>query len=226
MLVRKEDGKTQTKCIPLTKTTERRVLIKPQNSEMYFADAVILVEGADKYILEAVARNMAEKFIQASGEVLEPDWLDRANISVIACGGKNELKTYRWILMSLGIPSIAIADFDFLQLGIEQYIRGTQAPEVICLKAKELMQGVMQERRRLFAESPNGKDVTAMIDAVTGHLKKEWPIVDNTEWKERLERKLNGVPSIKNFSEVPESFKKSVNTFILEMLEHDICILS
>jgi predicted ATP-dependent endonuclease of OLD family len=36
--------------------------VKSQNAEMFFADKVILVEGGDKYIVEAVAHHFREIF--------------------------------------------------------------------------------------------------------------------------------------------------------------------
>lgn len=69
---------------------ERQILTKSQNSEMFFADKVILVEGGDKYIIEAASRYFGEKIEKDLG----PNWLDEKNISVISVGGKDEFWKY------------------------------------------------------------------------------------------------------------------------------------
>lgn len=93
---------------------EKQMLVKSQNAEMFFADKVILVEGGDKYIVEAVAHYL--------GKYLNPDlgenWLNEQNISVIAVGGKGEFSKYVRKLNDLSIPVFVLADFDFFLRGL------------------------------------------------------------------------------------------------------------
>lgn len=93
---------------------EKQMLVKSQNAEMFFADKVILVEGGDKYIVEAVAHYL--------GKYLNPDlgenWLNEQNISVIAVGGKGEFSKYVRKLNDLNIPVFVLADFDFFLRGL------------------------------------------------------------------------------------------------------------
>jgi len=61
ILVKKDNGGTTVKNMEFNTPKDRQILIKKQNAEMFFADAVILVEGADKYILEEMAKEFGKK---------------------------------------------------------------------------------------------------------------------------------------------------------------------
>jgi predicted ATP-dependent endonuclease of OLD family len=96
---------------------EKQLLVKSQNAEMFFADKVILVEGGDKYIVEAVAHFLGKYLNTALGE----NWLNEQNISVIAVGGKSEFSKYVKKLNDLHIPVFVLADFDFFLRGLTNY---------------------------------------------------------------------------------------------------------
>ncbi|MDO8368096.1 MAG: AAA family ATPase [Saprospiraceae bacterium] len=101
---------------------ERQILVQRQNAEMFFSDKVLLVEGGDKYVLEAVA--------QFYGIIQKPNlgknWLDEKNCSVIATGSKNEFFKYYNKLKELGIEVYILADFDFLLRGLADFFTATQ----------------------------------------------------------------------------------------------------
>jgi len=59
--VKKSEGKTQAQNATFDKPKLKQILLKKQNSEMFFADVVILVEGAEKYILEEIAKSFGKK---------------------------------------------------------------------------------------------------------------------------------------------------------------------
>lgn len=96
---------------------EKQLLVKSQNAEMFFADKVILVEGGDKYIVEAVAHFLGKYLNTDLGE----NWLNEQNISVIAVGGKSEFSKYVKKLNDLNIPVFVLADFDFFLRGLTNY---------------------------------------------------------------------------------------------------------
>jgi len=95
-------------------SNDRRLLVKKQNAEMFFSDLTILVEGADKYLLEVTAEEYGaiRKLPEGKG------WLDAANISVISANGKNEFWKYAGKLGELGIAWVVLADFDFFSNGL------------------------------------------------------------------------------------------------------------
>lgn len=85
----------------------RQLLSWKENSEMFFADRVILVEGGDRFIIELIAKYYGE----IKGDQF---WLDNNNFSVISVGGKDKFWKYYLKLNELGIKTYLIADFDFL----------------------------------------------------------------------------------------------------------------
>ena len=94
---------------------------------MFFADKVILVEGGDKYIVEALAHYLGKHLNADLGE----NWLDEQNISVIAVGGKGEFSKYVNKLNDLKIPVFVLADFDFFLRGLPRFFSDLSYPQGI-----------------------------------------------------------------------------------------------
>jgi putative ATP-dependent endonuclease of OLD family len=123
IVVKKYKG-TCAKNFSFKNVKTKQVLIKKKNAEMFFADAVILVEGADKYILESIAEAFGSKIkIRSNGTEKEigMTWLNDYNISIINCGGKTEFWKYVKIFNELNIPWLVLADFDFLREGLNEF---------------------------------------------------------------------------------------------------------
>lgn len=125
--VRKEGKATHGTNIYFDSAKRKQILVKKQNAELFFADGVILSEGADKYLLEEAAKSFAleTRFSDQHGVTvqLSPDWLNDYNISIINCGGKTELWKYAQILEELSIKYVTTADFDFLRDGLTKYLQ-------------------------------------------------------------------------------------------------------
>lgn len=82
-----------------------RTIMTPVMNEGFFADVVVLVEGpADREALLAVATSMGSP-------------LESLGISVIPCGGKNNLARPAMIFRKLGIPLYVVWDEDFASQG-------------------------------------------------------------------------------------------------------------
>jgi predicted ATPase len=123
IVVRKEDTLgTIATCADFLKSKDKQILLRSQNSEMFFADRVILVEGGDKFILESIA----QKFGGLSWgikrrSILGDAWLNDNNISIISVGGKTEFWKYRNKLDELRIPNLVLADFDFFLRQLSEF---------------------------------------------------------------------------------------------------------
>lgn len=113
---------TEAKNTKFDTSKEKQILVKAQNAEMFFADKVILVEGGDKYILEALAKYFGANVIPDLGE----NWFNESNISVIAVGGKTEFWKYVKKLNELSIPVYVLADFDFFLRQLSEYFTGLE----------------------------------------------------------------------------------------------------
>lgn len=124
LIIVKRDTETFAKNFSFDDVKTKQILIKKQNAEMFFADAVILVEGADKYILESIAEEFGTKIrIYSNGikKDLGRNWLNDYNISIINCGGKHEFWKYVKISNEFKIPWLLIADFDYLREGLNDF---------------------------------------------------------------------------------------------------------
>ncbi|WP_266363287.1 ATP-dependent nuclease [Tellurirhabdus rosea] len=109
---------------------KKQILVKKQNAEMFFADAVILTEGAEKYFIEEAAKEIGSNttIVNTDGSeiILGRNWLNNYNVSIINTGGKGELYKYKAILDELGIANITTSDFDFLRDGLNEFFKNLQ----------------------------------------------------------------------------------------------------
>lgn len=154
---------------------EKQILVKLENSEMFFADIVILVEGGEKYILESLAKYYGLHIHPHLGE----NWLNDQNISIIAVGGKTEFWKYAKKLNELTIESYVLADFDFLFDGLNDYVKYVDASPslkdgVERLKAKIGLQK-SNNLKNIDNLPPENRDlVYSAIEMIKG-----WPIHNN-----------------------------------------------
>ncbi|MDK2929031.1 MAG: hypothetical protein PWP73_622 [Methanococcus sp.] len=124
IVVKKDKSESKAYNLQFNDIKTRQILIKKQNSEMFFADAVLLVEGADKYILEEFSKEYGEtKQVKSESELLGKNWLNNYNVSIINCGGKTELQKYVAVLNNLSIPNYTLADFDFFRNDLNSYLQ-------------------------------------------------------------------------------------------------------
>lgn len=115
-VVSKDMNGTQAKTLKLDNSIlsekEKRNLFMSESTEMFFADKVILCEGAEYHLVPRIA----DALLGYSGS------LDERNISVISCGGKLSFSAYASALDKLGIQYYIISDLDYMTLGIDQLI--------------------------------------------------------------------------------------------------------
>lgn len=116
-ITKDSDFGTTARNVIFENSKEKQILVKSQNSEMFFADKVILVEGGEKYILEAAAKYYGKNIRPELGE----HWINERNISVISVGGKSEFAKYANKLNELKITYYILADFDFLLRGLSEF---------------------------------------------------------------------------------------------------------
>jgi putative ATP-dependent endonuclease of the OLD family len=114
-VVKKYHNATRVKSIDFTSNTEQKQLqkvVRANSAEMFFADKVILCEGAELYLLPKVADMIKDQI----------GTLDESNISVIRVDGKGSFKSYCDVLEKIDIPWFILADLDFLTSGLEKFV--------------------------------------------------------------------------------------------------------
>lgn len=154
---------------------EKQILVKLENSEMFFADKVILVEGGEKYVLESLAKYYGLHVQQHLGE----NWLDDQNISIIAVGGKTEFWKYVKKLNELAIENYVVADFDFLFDGLNDYVKNVNASPLIKEEVERLKGKIGLQKSNIPKSiddltSESREQVNLIIERI-----KEWPIHSN-----------------------------------------------
>lgn len=157
------------------KPKEKQILVKLENSEMFFADKVILVEGGEKYILESLAKYYGLHVQPHLGE----NWLDAQNISIIAVGGKTEFWKYVKKLNELAIDNYVVADFDFLFDGLNDYVKHVNASSLIKEDVERLKAEIGLQKSNIPKSidelpSESREQVGLMIEKI-----KDWPIHNN-----------------------------------------------
>ncbi|WP_213818278.1 ATP-dependent nuclease [Garciella nitratireducens] len=128
VIVKKVNGKSETRRININKENNKELaklqnIISTKNAEIFFADKVILVEGAEEYLIPLIADHYHN----------EKGYLDNNNISVAKVGGKSFFKQYIELLSYLDIEYFVIADFDILHHGLEnisEYIHNFSQEEL------------------------------------------------------------------------------------------------
>lgn len=113
------DGRTTARNVVLSGLREVSLISMAQNAEIFFADAVILVEGlSDKMLVEMVASRAGARRLGRE------NWLSECNVSVIPIEGKGQFPLYAGILERLGVHWFIFADFDFLREGCRKFFSG------------------------------------------------------------------------------------------------------
>lgn len=213
IVVKKEHQKgTEARNTKFDSSKEKQILVKAQNAEMFFADKVILVEGGDKYILEALAKFYGSKINPALGE----NWLNESNISVISVGGKTEFWKYVKKLTELKIPTFVLADFDFFLRKLSEYFTGLEFQkevhdELNGLRSKVGLHEISLSRKifehiEIFAKSIIGEGLKADEKAIRNYL------------KEPLRIKKLGQLDVKHVESIQHYLKrlKKINLFVLQ----------
>lgn len=223
LIIVKRDTKTSAKNLSFTDVKMKQILIKKQNAEMFFADAVILVEGADKYILEPIAEEFGSK-IKINSDGTENDlgrkWLNDYNVSIINCGGKHEFWKYAKFLNTFDIPWLIIADFDFLRNGLNEFFTKLSYEKDFNDKLNSLKSKIAISGKYKSISDIENEDIEEKITKYLSSLSKENGICLLTG---DLEHFYKEKPEFDKEAGVIETISKSMeeNKIIQEYVEID-----
>jgi predicted ATP-dependent endonuclease of OLD family len=101
-------------------TLEIKRFLWSNNTEMFFADKVVLVEGGELYLLPSLVDK-----ITSSKQLL-----DYLNISVVRVNGKGSFLVYAKMLECFDIPFVILSDLDCLKDEISKLIGHLKIPEL------------------------------------------------------------------------------------------------
>ncbi|MCB2406866.1 ATP-dependent nuclease [Hymenobacter lucidus] len=151
-VIKKIEGKTKSNFFHIQQENKSQIqtLLRSENSEMFFADMVIICEGGEKLILPTMVDNY----------VKSKEWLDEYNITIVRANGKNDISKIIDVLNECGITSYALADLDYLFEGIDNAIhpeigniRGAKTTIVDEYESKYLQKRLLQPDKSVDAKS-------------------------------------------------------------------------
>lgn len=223
-------GKTEAFTINQKNIRDLQIILKSQNAEMLFADKVILVEGADKYILNVVAeeyggilekyQNMCEihedfEFLQSFEEGndtpfgdlshlhnrrITRTWLSENNISIISVSGKGQFKSYVDILSSLNIKWYVMTDFDFLIDGWKNFVNA-HIPSSLREGVTVLLTGI-NEQIHALDNSTSAMDFPPRIIELLDALEQTAAGYQYHLKREKIESYLKSVTKIRMLNQI------------------------
>ena len=147
-VIKKEDGMTKKYCINKSDYNDKelqkiKIELQYKNSEIFFAEKVILVEGEEVVLLPKIIKHLYQK-----------DILNGNDISIIKVGGKSYFKIYRQILNDLNIDNYIIADYDIIDVGINDLLNDQD---------KNVINGIKQ---KMTVELKSAKDCNKQINSL------------------------------------------------------------
>jgi putative ATP-dependent endonuclease of the OLD family len=238
IVVTKNGNQTSAKKFFFDDIKMKQIFIKKQNAEMFFADAVIFVEGADKYILELISEEIGKewKITVGNNEIpLGKNWLNYYNVSIINCSGKTEFWKYAKVFNEICINWLIIADFDYLRDGLNDFYTKLSYEKEFNDKLNALKSRIsMHNECKSINSIPNQhhKSINAYIDKLkdenvfilTGELENFYrkPLKTKKEQKEQAVLEIiknckTNNKSIREFvktNEFEDCFRKLIKTFL------------
>jgi len=190
---------------------ERQILVKSQNAEMFFADIVILVEGGEKHILQAIAKYYG---IACKPE-LGPNWIDDKNISILSVGGKSEFWKYTNKLNELSIRNYIVADFDFFLRNLGEFLTYARFEQALIDNLNALKSDLGHPNIHL------ARKIVEEITKFKNLLDAEGYELDEKDIKVKIKEPFK----IKKLDQIKPQFIDDVRAFLALLRERNIFIL-
>ncbi|MDP3115157.1 MAG: AAA family ATPase [Candidatus Cloacimonadaceae bacterium] len=189
-----------TEAVPIQISQYKRLLLDNNQNELFFAEKVIVCEGNDGYLLRMVA------------DQVYPGELDKQNVSIIAVGGKDNIKAMVELVLKTKTRCYIISDFDFMLRDLsgdhKKYLKIN--PELRTHSSIASVQDQFFEQSCTFQEK--GKTVKKLIVDIRNWIKTNR---EETFFTAKRSRQIRGIPS---------QYSLSKNLSYLQ--RHGLCILS
>lgn len=197
IMVHKDNHKTEA--VPIQISQYKRLLLDNNQNELFFAEKVIVCEGNDGYLI----RMVAEQFF--------PGELDRQNVSIIAVGGKDNIKPMVELVLKTKTSCFIFSDFDFLLRDASgDHKKYTSfKTELKTHSSIASIQDLFFEQRCTFRE--DGKNVKKLIVDIRNWIKTNR---EEAFFTAKTSRQIRGIPS-----------KYSLSRNLSYFQRHGLCIL-
>lgn len=215
----KEQG-TYIKQIKNQESNIKFILKNKENLEVFFADLVVLCEGAEKYILEKLAEELG-----AEGEDLGIGWLDNNNITVAKVDGKTNFKKYTDMLDILDIPYYVLGDLDNLTSKsplIKEVLKNDKNLEDIKNFYQEFA-GISNKKAGDFI-AKDSQDKVSLIKKIEEAI-KEGSITEDLQNSYNYIKNRSLITKLQDL-ELTDEVKVKIENVIKKLKTHNIFILS
>lgn len=185
-----------------------KIELQYKNTEMFFAEKVILVEGEEQILIPNIVQKIYGKNI-----------LNNNDISIIKVGGKSYFDIYRKVLNELNIKNYIIADYDIIDKGLESLLDDENKNKLNAIR--KTINGDIKNNKAINKEtnSRDWQELTNILDEMTQNqiydakLNEVW---NNFRMRIFKKRKLQ---------DLEEDVRNEILNFIIEMYQKDIFIM-
>ena len=185
-----------------------KIELQHKNTEMFFAEKVILVEGEEQILIPNIVHKIYGKNI-----------LNNNDISIIKVGGKSYFGIYRKVLDELNIKNYIIADYDILNKGLETLLDDNNKNKLNTIRSR-----INEEikNNKYINKETNSRDWSQLANILDKMTEKQ--IYDcriNEVWKNFRNR----IFKKNKLEDLDKELKAEMINFIAEMYNKDIFIM-
>lgn len=185
-----------------------KIELQHKNTEMFFAEKVILVEGEEQILIPNIVQKIYGKNI-----------LNNNDISIIKVGGKSYFYIYRKVLNELNIKNYIIADYDILNRGLETLLEGCDKNKLNTIKSQIDEEIKNNKSTNKETNSRDWKYLASILDEMTeknfydNRINEIWANFRTRIFKKNKLEDLN------------QDLKVEILNFITDMYNKDIFIM-
>lgn len=185
-----------------------KIELQHKNTEMFFAEKVILVEGEEQILIPNIVKQIFKKNV-----------LNNNDISIVKVGGKSYFNIYRKVLNELNIKNYIIADYDILNRDLEPLLDDENKTKLNIIKNK--INEELKSSKDIKKET-NSRDWNSLVNILDNMIKNK-TYDDNLEetWKSfriRMFKKYK-------LESLPQDLQNIIIEFISEMYSKNIFIM-
>jgi len=185
-----------------------KIELQHKNTEMFFAEKVILVEGEEQILIPEIIKSIYGENI-----------LNNNDISIIKVGGKSYFGIYRKVLNDLGIDNYIIADYDIINKGLDELLSEDEKIKVGIIRNK--VPNKLKKKSKINKEITS-RDWSSLVGILDG-------IVKNKEYDENLDNIWYGfrnrIHEKQKIEDLDDEFKKEIYSFIEGLYNKKIFIM-
>jgi len=203
-VIKKEEGATKVYRINKEKYDVKelqklRVELQHKNTEMFFAEKVILVEGEEVVLIPSMVKTLYKR-----------NELNINDISVIKVGGKSYFPIYRKILNDLDIKNYIIADYDIISFGLDQLLIEEELEKLNVLKTR--ISSELKKTKDIEKICKDSKDWDALIKIIDVMIKDKLYNENIENYWDKFKNKIHKKMQIKDLeSDLQNEVKKFIN---------------